>query len=274
MRIIHLSDPHVSAVPDSFGALFDKRVLGAANYFLRRRFFHDDSLLAKAVDFILNDPPDAVVCTGDITSTGSPREFRSALDALAPLLEMENTRFLYVPGNHDAYVRDKRCAEALRSAFAKLNGDAFQLDDLPVKVPVGDCDFILVNEAIPTNPFHSSGHIGKEAAEKVEALAEDKGKKKRPTILVGHFPVKTARKSLGNRRGLRGPGRAILRKLLDSGALDISLCGHEHTNEIAVDDSGRGEIRAGALTRTGDLNIIEYNNEKNEFDARRVDIGC
>ncbi len=270
MRIIHFSDPHVSAFPDSFRALFDKRILGTANYFLRRRFLHDETMLSKAVEFILTDPPDAVVCAGDITSTGSPREFRTALKILAPLLELPATKFLYVPGNHDAYVADKRCAAALEESFAKLNGNGLALPDLPVKVPVGECDFALINEGCPTNPFLSTGVARKEDAEKIAEFAENKNG--RPLILLGHLPLRYKSSLWGKRHDLRGPGREILEQLLDKGKIDLSLCGHKHINRRNVDESGRGEIGAGAITRTGDINIIDYSPDKDIFDITTADI--
>ena len=271
MRILHFSDPHVSALPDSFGALFDKRILGTLNYFLRRRFLHDETMLAKAVEFIMADPPDVVVCTGDITSTGSPREFGMALDILAPILDLPATRILYVPGNHDAYVKNRRCREALEKAFSKLNGDAFSLGDLPVKVPIGACDFLLINEGAPSNPFMSSGMARKEDAEKIESFLEKK-EPKRPAVLVGHLPLRVGESPLGFRRELRGPGAPILKRLLNSGTIDLSLCGHEHIHRVDVDEKGRGEVRAGAITRTGDLNIVEYDPVEDLFYARKVDV--
>jgi 3',5'-cyclic AMP phosphodiesterase CpdA len=271
MKIAHFSDPHISALPDSFGAVFDKRILGTANYLLRRRFLHDESMLVAAVDFILANPPDAVVCTGDITSTGSPREFRAAMAILNPLTKLRDTRFVYVPGNHDAYVRDKRCANALADAFAELNGGGFSLGDLPVKIAVGDCELILINEGRPTNPFMSSGTVDRAAAEKIEGMLEDK-KSGVPAILVGHLPLLTNKKPLGFRRELRGGGREILERLLRTGRIDLSLCGHEHVHRADIDETGRGEIRAGAITRTGDVNLIEYDSGKDSFSLRPVDV--
>jgi hypothetical protein len=139
-----------------------------------------------------------------------------------------------------------------------------------VKARVGDCDFIMINETAPTNPFLSSGFLDAETAEKAAELIGKTERKPRPAILVGHFPIKTAGKSLGNRRGLRGDGRTVLEKLLESGAIDLSLCGHEHSNAIAVDETGRGEARAGAVTASGDLNIIDYDSERNAFSIEKI----
>ena len=88
-------------------------------------------ILHKAVDFILMDEPDVVICTGDITSTGQPSEFDQALEILGPLIEHPHIEFLYIPGNHDVYVRNQRCVEALQNAFSKINGNNFS--DLPIK---------------------------------------------------------------------------------------------------------------------------------------------
>ncbi|MDD3119516.1 MAG: hypothetical protein PHQ27_10075, partial [Victivallales bacterium] len=66
MRIIHFSDIHAGGPAEDLLAYVDKRWVGVFNYTFRRKFQHDPSRLEQAVTFILDRPPDLVVCTGDL----------------------------------------------------------------------------------------------------------------------------------------------------------------------------------------------------------------
>ena len=262
MKILHFSDLHAGAFPDSFSAFFDKRIVGTANFTLRRRYLHDFELMRKAVDFILSEDPDVAVCTGDITSTGQPREFSMALDALRPLINHSKIKLIYIPGNHDLYVRNRRCRSAAEDAFRAINGNTFELNDLPAKIAVGECDFFLVNECKPTSIVMSTGYFSKDSIERIEQFCEEQ--KQRPRIIVGHFPLTKKYPISGFRHRIYGHKPVL--ELLKTSRIDLSLCGHTHKNFKKVDEMGKGEVGAGSITRTGDINIIEYNASKDIFN--------
>ncbi len=268
MKIIHFSDPHVCLAPESLSALFDKRILGFFNHTLRRSFNHDLSLLDKAVEFILIEKPDVVVCTGDITSTGQPSEFARALDLLAPLTN-SGIPFLCVPGNHDSYVKDKPCREALDAAFSMLNDKRWALDGLPARLEIGGCEFILVNECRPTNILLSSGGLQERDAKTISQWCAVK--KTKPRILVGHFPFWYKKGNLGARRSLGN--REVLRSLMESGAIDLSLCGHVHRHFAETVATGRGEVCAGSTTLNGNVAVIEYLGNDDRFSCSFVRVG-
>ncbi len=261
MKIIHFSDSHAGAFPDSISAFIDKRIVGTFNYTFRRRFLHNMEILQKAVNHIILDEPDVVVCTGDITSTGQPAEFDKSMEVLNPIIKNSNIIFFYIPGNHDVYVKNKRCQEALEKTFASLNGEEFSLDNLPVKITAGDCDFILVNECLPTNIFFSTGYFPERSVEKIIKWCSEE--KERPKILLGHFPLRKDYSFLGFRHKVYGQEKII--ELLNNGKLDLSLCGHTHKPFQDINDKGCGEIGAGSITRTNDLNIIEYDKTSGNF---------
>ncbi|NOY74644.1 MAG: metallophosphoesterase [Kiritimatiellaeota bacterium] len=258
MRIAHVSDIHTASPPTSVSAFFDKRLLGTLNHALRRRFIHDQSLLPYLTGFVLGMKPDVVVVTGDITSTGQPAEFAAALKALRPIIDDKSVETIYVPGNHDAYVRDKRCAASLAETFSILNTGAPELDFLPFVKTIRGIDFILVNEAFPTNIFLSSGKITNETTDAVEEICS--AEKKSPRVIVGHFPL---RQQLSRRHCL--VNKSPLLKLLDNGVIDLSLCGHTHNPKLDLDDKGRGEATAGSFTKTRDVNMIDYLPETDRF---------
>ena len=108
MKIIHFSDPHSCQPMQNKSAFCDKRVLAFINYTFRRAGQHDLNMLDKAVDYILKEKPDVAICTGDFTTKGEPAEFAEIAEKLKRLLDSQ-IPFLYVPGNHDSYVKNKQC---------------------------------------------------------------------------------------------------------------------------------------------------------------------
>ena len=268
MKIIHFSDPHSCAPPEGISAFFDKRLVGFFNYTFRRRFQHDLNLLDKAVEIILKEKPDVAICTGDLTSTGQASEFSQTIKKLEPLIQDKQIPLLYVPGNHDAYVKNNACKTALNDAFSKLNNNQWELSDLPVKITIEDCEFILINECVPTNIFLSCGYVTGQSSQKIKEWCEQE--KTHPRILVGHFPVKRNYSLLEARRGLKNHEQ--VRELLETQKIDLSLCGHMHCESADIDETGRGEICAGSVTRSGTLTIIEYNKNDDTFSYKNESI--
>ena len=56
-----------------------------------------------AVDLCLQEKPDAVLITGDLTAMATSNEFAMARESLQPLLNAIPT--FIIPGNHDIYVK-------------------------------------------------------------------------------------------------------------------------------------------------------------------------
>ena len=89
IRVLHLSDVHVDVpvMHMPFGALLNKRMLGAANLMLRRaRHFNTArDKLATLARFAERESVDLVVCTGDYTALGTEPEMVAARAAIDPL---------------------------------------------------------------------------------------------------------------------------------------------------------------------------------------------
>jgi len=62
-------------------------------------------------------------------------------------------------------------------------------------------------------------------------------------------------------------GQQDVLKLLHSKALDISLCGHVHCPSAKLDETGRGEICAGSVTKNNCLNILNYYPAEDVFSS-------
>ncbi len=265
MRITHFSDTHERGFPESLGAFFDKRLFGALNCLLSRGRLHHPELLEKAVELIVAGKPDLVVCAGDLTTSGQPGEFKRALARLEPLLK-SGIPVLYVPGNHDSYVKDKACRLALEETFETVNGGRLKLGSLPAAFDLGGCRFIVVDCALPTMPMLSSGCMSLETAGFVKS--ECAKPKTSPRVVVGHFPLLERHPLKRIRHKLYGHSEVAA--LLKSGSIDLSLCGHVHSHYALLDSNGRGEICAGSLTRYACFSELEIDPASGSVSHRSV----
>jgi 3',5'-cyclic AMP phosphodiesterase CpdA len=271
MRIVHLSDIHVGRLPRSPRALFDKRVLGAANYLLRRaRHFHLE-YLRRACEEIGRLKPELVVCTGDITCIGSPEEHEAACALLEPLCSDGGQRFLFLPGNHDAYVGAADCRAALARSFQRLNGGRWGLDDLPLEWQVSGLRLLLLNGARPVSCLLSSGALSATTLDWLArrlALPREDGECR---VAVCHFPLLGATgKALPRRRRMKGAERVW--QHLHEGQLDLVLSGHIHAPFARWDAAGRGEVCAGSLTLGGCFSVLDWTPGTRRFRQFFVDV--
>ncbi len=267
MKILHFSDSHAGAPAEEWSAYLDKRWVGIFNYWFRRRFQHNQKVLSKAVSMMLESGADLFICSGDITSTGQPSEFKIALDILRPLAETR--KLLYIPGNHDFYVFDTKCNAAMRDAFAELNGGRFSISDLPIRIPFPECDIIAVNESWPSNLISSCGYLMKRDSDAIARMVETKT---RPVILAGHYPLIEEKPIMRIRHRLWGQEKLL--DMLRRGAIDISLCGHVHKPySIGTGEGGRGEYCAGSVTKMAVLSEFTYDPAKDVFAHRTIKFG-
>ena len=267
MKIIHFSDPHAGGAAEDWMAYFDKRWVGVFNYRFRRRFRHDLKLLDAAVEYILSERPDVAVCTGDLTSTGQEGEFKRTLEILEPL-RSSDIPIVYLPGNHDCYVKRPKCVKAMKDAVRILNGDDYSFDDLPKVRTIGGIDFLMLNTSRPSNLLCSWGFVSKEDDRWIADVC--KAEKSRPRVLVTHYPMFEDHPILRMRHRLFGQKNILA--LIEQRAVDLALCGHVHKPYCRVDESGRGENCAGSVTRNGVLSQIEYSPENDKFVFKSIDL--
>ena len=259
LKIIHFSDIHLSAPLGSPSAFFDKRFIGYLNGAVIRRHAYRQERLEKAIPMILNEKPDVIVFTGDATTCSQPGEFEKALNILKPLIDSK-IPILFTPGNHDCYVKNKKCTDALREFRLALTGS----EKAPDKFETPECTFLIFHSAVPTSPVLSCGYF---SGESLEFLKNECAKKTKPIIALTHFPVVKVEKGIsGARRKLYGA--ESVREFVDSGDIDLVLCGHIHKPYEILDFTGRGEICAGSLTKKGIFRKIIYSD--NMFHVENI----
>lgn len=267
-KIIHFSDSHEMAQFETPGMLLDKRIIGFLNNRLLRRTGHGghDRIIARAIEVIFQEKPDLVLFTGDAVSCGQKGEFEKAFAHFKPLVE-SSLPFLYVPGNHDCYVNNRKCREEANRFCLKMNRDQYSLSDFPFVWENEKFRILAANSCVPTPPFFSNGYMDGKTVEfyKRECAKECNGKK---IISATHFPFFDPHPYLHFLHTLWGAKEVA--GLVKEGRIDLALCGHIHKCRIHLDDRGRGQVIAGSLTGSGAFAKIEYDGKKDIFSVERI----
>ena len=210
MRVLHLSDVH-------FGG-------------------EDAPAAAGALDFARDYAPDVVICTGDVTLNGLPREFGAAKAWLSALPKP----WLCTPGNHDTpYWNLLLRALTPFARYRKWIGDprthdAFDSAQMSVRM-------INTSRGAQPRPDWSKGAINLDACR--EATAElSRGAGGSLRIVGLHHPLVEAVGAPVTGGVHRGADAA---RLLADGGVDLILSGHVHT-PFAVPLAG-GDARTYAV---------------------------
>ena len=266
IRIIHFSDSHEPAVFETWRSILDKRSIGYFNSRFRRKSQHDPAYTERAVEWILQEKPHLAVFTGDATSTGQKSEFDAAWRVFKPLAESA-IPLIYVPGNHDVYVKDPGCRTALRDFYEKMWNGKRQFSSDPFLWTLGPLRFAVIDSAVPGSYFFSCGVMNEKSIAFLKEAVRTKTDKS-PLIYVGHFPLHWNRGAKAWRHGLRGASEIM--GLLEERKIDLSLCGHIHAPMEELDAGGRGEIIAGSVSRYHCMADIFYDRQQDRFTMKRI----
>lgn len=225
--LAHLSDPHLGPLPRvRFRELFSKRIMGYANWHVRRRGRHDMACLAALTRDMLDQKPDHVACTGDLAVIGLDAEFIPARAFLETLGSPDYVSL--VPGNHDTYVRGT--AEHPQLHWSEyMTGDGKRVEGDPPFPYVrrrGNIGIVGISTAVPTG-FHSAqGRIGKDQAVAVADALRQLGDEGLFRIILIHHPPGGTEDFFRRLTDARRIKRALLR----AGA-ELILHGHNHTSD-------------------------------------------
>lgn len=224
MRIAHATDIHWMETPAASQLLSAKRFLGTLNLHLRGRAHHFDRAVQSAlVQTIVDQEPDVVLITGDLTAMALPSEFETARRELDPILSRFPT--FIIPGNHDVYTggaaRDKRIQE-LFSTWMGLDEHGLGHLQLPGLTVVG------LDPNRP-HPVLSSGLV---PADQLAALPAALAAAPEDDFLVLalHYPVLSRKGAVydGFEHGLRNASELIDVLRGSPRKPDIIIHGHKH----------------------------------------------
>ena len=221
MRLIHLTDPHLTsldALRPGLGA--GKRWLSWMSWMGRRRERHREHRLAALTRHLKTTEPDAWAITGDLCQIGLEQEAVEAARWLAELAPPERT--LLVPGNHDIFARDS-LATIPRYWAEHLHVDP-DSPTWPVVCHFGDVALIGLNSAVVTPVLRASGRVGREMRDRLgEALDAHRGFCR--VVLIHHPPAPGVCK----RRKALTDDSEVSELMVEHGAAMV-LHGHLHHN--------------------------------------------
>ena len=221
--LAHLSDVHLAPLPrPRIGDLMGKRITGYINWLRKRRRVHDRAVLDFLVDDLEAQAPDHIAVTGDIANIALEEEFVRGRKWLQQVGSFKDVSF--VPGNHDAYVR-----QAVRYApqwAPYMTGDGGQIG-FPYVRRRGPVALIGLSTAVATAPFMATGRLGEAQVKALRPLLDTlKGEGLYRVILIHHPPVT---KADSHKRLL--DAWALLEAIAAHGA-ELLLHGHDHLHML------------------------------------------
>jgi 3',5'-cyclic AMP phosphodiesterase CpdA len=200
MRVLHFSDVHLTVPPREvpWPNWLGKRLLGEANYLVRRRPHYANALskVAALIEFVQAEQVDLVLSTGDHTLLGTEPEYRLAQQALLPLRQAER-EFLHVPGNHDLYLSDTVKTRRFERYFGESLGSdwpEYQVDGpWPwVRLIATRAAVVAVNSAHPNPlPWRASGSVPDSQLSALQRILQEPRLAGRFVfVLVHHAPLR------------------------------------------------------------------------------------
>ncbi len=217
--LAHLSDPHLAPLPvPTWHELLGKRITGYLNWWRKRRFVHDRGVLDRLTADLKAQGADHIAVTGDLANIALEEEFvrgRKWLQELGSLRDVS-----YVPGNHDAYVRQAvRYAPQWASYMSGDDGGT----GFPYLRRRGPLALIGLSTAVVSGWGMATGRLGDAQLARLAAMLDKlKTEPLFRVILIHHPPVSEA----GWHKRLVD-AEAFKRVIAEHGA-ELVLHGHDH----------------------------------------------
>lgn len=227
-RLAHISDLHYYRPPGIRQAL-TKRALGLANLYLKGRVSHfSEDVAALTVQSILEEAPDGVAITGDLTALAAPKEFDAALAGLKPLLDTFPT--FIIPGNHDYYTRGARREARIEASFGQwILGESQSPEGAiiyPTRHRLGPVTLYGLNPCRPD--LSSSGLLLPQELERLEMMLAQPRAQGESRIIMIHYPILNMNGEVVTKWSRRLNGRDGLIDILKAHPVDMVIHGHDH----------------------------------------------
>ena len=210
MRLIHLTDPHLSKLDDEkFWQLRGKRWSGYLSWRKNRRKRYLPAILDRLTEAVKAECADKILLTGDLIQIGLETEIAQATAWLDTLGTPEEV--MLVPGNHDVYANGSEAA--VHKAWSRYLFQGREPDStlervtFPVLSKHGNISFIGLSTACVTPVFMASGKLGDEQLTRLAGLLQQAADEKQSVCLLIHHPplpgMTSRRKALADAEALR-----------------------------------------------------------------------
>jgi 3',5'-cyclic AMP phosphodiesterase CpdA len=267
MRLIHLTDPHLSSLEQqSFLSLRGKRRSGYLSWYKKRRHVHRPEILEQLTLAVRAESPDQVLLSGDLVHIGLEQEMVEAAQWLRRLGPPE--KVILIPGNHDNYAADSNAA-MVRHWGEYLPADARHGTDYAAGYPVArelaNVKLLGVNTSCVTRIFSAAGELGREQQSRLSrALERDPGDDRFHCLLIHHPPMPgmtKRRKALRDAKQLAG--------ILGLHPPDLVLYGHIHSNREHQFGDARIYCTASASSvGTASYRVFDVENDERGWTCR------
>lgn len=221
-RFAVVADPHIATQAEGTAKLYE----------------HTETHLLSAFEDIAGRNADAVLCVGDLTKDGEPRNF----DAFDALLDTISVPFYAVPGNHDVPKESDAEANLSLSAFE----DTYTPGSLPFHERVGGVSVIGLNSAGSSTRLTEtgSGELTRESLDWLDETLADPEPRVDPasTVVLTHHNLPAMMDQIRSHRdavepemdfpgGLRNGDELV--ELLSDHGVRLLLTGHFHIPSAA-----------------------------------------
>jgi 3',5'-cyclic AMP phosphodiesterase CpdA len=244
--LAHISDVHLGPLPRGAGwrEFRFKRMIGAANWTLRRRHFHDNGVADALAADVIAHKPDHVAVTGDLVNLAAASEFPDAARWLEHLGGA--SRVSFVPGNHDCYVTAS-WANGLGHLARFMTGE-MRIDGTVTNTQVAtpfpyvrlrrNVALIGLNTGLPQALFKAGGWLGAQQIETAARLLRELREKGYFRCVMIHHPPLP---------GLTKPRKALVdaaafAEVLKTEGAELVLHGHNHRHMLNYADGPSGRV--------------------------------
>lgn len=223
MRLVHLTDPHLSTLAEvNFKDLKGKRWSGYTSWRSKRQKKYLPEVLEKLSAAVKAEAADQILLTGDLIQIGLRCEIEQAADWLADLGPAD--QIMLVPGNHDVYARDS--AAAVNHCWAEYLFQGCSRHRFPVMRTLGGLKLIGLSTATVSPIFMATGRLQAAQLEELSTMLEAAANAQQLSCLLIHHPplpgMTSWRKSLSNAHALQD--------VLESYPPALIFHGHLHHN--------------------------------------------
>ncbi len=237
--LAHLSDVHLGPLPRLPLALANaKRLAGTLNWYRNRRHIHRPEAAEAVARDVVEQCPDHIAVTGDLTNIGLPEEIARSAAWLGRLGAAVHVSV--IPGNHDIYstVHGRRLGVAALAPWAphfapcdlgrQLQGrEAFPFVRMLAK---GRMRIALIglNSAVETPPLIATGALGRAQRDGLVRLLQQTQSAGYVRVVMLHHPPLP---------GLATPSHCLtdadqLTEVLRAEGAELVLHGHNHRRMI------------------------------------------
>ena len=225
MRLIHLTDPHLSDLDGvGFSELRGKRWSGYVSWHKNRREKYRPAVLERLSAAVKAENADQILLTGDLVQIGLGKEIKQAAQWLGELGTAQQV--MLVPGNHDTYARGS--VEEVHRTWAEylFHGLDPKRHAFPVVRKLGGLSLIGLSTACVTPVFMASGKLGDLQLDILTELLEQAVSEQQLVCLLIHHPPLPGMTNW--RKGLADAGE--LQAVLEQFPPMLIFHGHLHHN--------------------------------------------